>query len=125
MKKYIFFLLIIVAAYGYYKYKNLNNEKIKNDIEFLIQKASVHSSESEKIVDHILKYEKASLGLAFLKLITNNYNPNQIQDLCKIDFNKFQKNINKNYLRAKLLLSKQCKLNNNQPSYLEDLSLKV
>jgi len=125
MIKYLFYLLIIIVAYCYYKFKNYNNKKMKNDIEFLIQKASGHSSESEKIKDHILKYEKASLGLAFLKLITNNYNLNQIEKLCKIDFLKFQKHINKNYLKSKHLLSKQCKLNNNQSTYLEDLSLKV
>lgn len=125
MKKYLFYILLIAAAYGYYQYQNINNQKIKKNIEFLIQKASGHSSESEKIEDHILKYEKAALGLAFLRLITNNYNPNQIEKLCEIDFDKFQKNINKNYLRAKNLLSKQCKLNNNQSTYLEDLSLKV
>lgn len=125
MKRYLFFILLIILAYLYYKFKNINNNKTKYDIEFLIQKASSHSSESEKIKDHILKYEKASLGLSFLKIITHNYTKNQIEDLCKIDFDKFQKNINKNYLIAKSLLSKECKLNNNQSTYLEDLSLKV
>ena len=123
MKNYLFFILLIVLAYLYYKFKNINNHKIKNEIDFLIQKASSHSSESEKIKDHILKFEKASLGLAFLKIIIHNYSKSEIEKLCYIDFERFQKNINKNYLISKALLSKQCKLNNNESTYLEDLSL--
>lgn len=123
-KKIIFYLFLIGVAVGYYFYKKNQNKNLKIEIEFLIKKASTNSSESEKILNNTLKYEKAAMGQAYLNIINNNYKKSKIESLTKIDFDKFEKNIIKNLENSKNSLSQKCNLKN-KTSYLEDLSLKV
>ena len=127
MKKIKIYLLLIVIifAVGYYYFKKNQNKNLKQKIEFIIQQASIHSSESEKVKHYTLKYDKAALGLSYLKILLYNYNKSKIKSLSKINLEKFEKKINQNYLNAKKLLVKQCNLTNSDSSYLEDLSLKV
>lgn len=122
--KIIFYIFIIGTAVGYYFFKQRQNSILKSEIDNLIKKASIYSSESEKIMNNTLKFEKAALGIAYLKFITEKYKKEKVELLCKLDFNKFEKNINKNFVDARELLNKKCNLKQ-KSSYLDDLSINV
>lgn len=122
--KIIFYIFIVGTVVGYYFFKQHQNSILKSEIDVLIKKASIYSSESEKIINHTLKFEKAALGIAYLKFITEKYKKEKIESLCKLDFDKFEKNINKNFINARELLNKKCNLKQ-KSSYLDDLSINV
>ena len=122
--KIIFYIFIIGAVVGYYFFRKQRNKILKNEIETLIKQASKYSSESEKIINQTLKFEKAALGKIYLDIIKENYKKNKIESLTKLNFDKFQKNINKNFKKSRDSLHQKCNMKQNS-SYLEDLSINV
>jgi hypothetical protein len=122
--KIIFYIFIIGSVVGYYFFRKQRNKILKNEIETLIKKASKYSSESEKIINHTLKFEKSALGKAYLDIITESFKKNKIESLTKLNFDKFQKNINKNFKNSRDSLHQKCNLKQNS-SYLEDISNNV
>lgn len=125
MNKFYFYLVLILILVVYYLYNKKKNKQLKEEIKLLIKQGSIYSSESEKITNPVLKFEKGVFGLTYLKTLEDNYNINKINKLSDVDFKIFKKNIINNYLKSRKELNNFCKLKNNDETYLEDISIKI
>lgn len=123
--KYIIILILILIGYAYYQKKKFNDKNLKKDIEELMGKASSYSYESENIKEPILKYEKSTFGIAYLKILLNKYPEKILKNNCDFDFNRFKNKIIKNYLHSKKIIFEKCHIDEHKSSYLQDITYKL